>query len=80
MNLIDRLFAGKAVQDLGALWGADGLRVRVLVVERKGAKRVVIKSSGRGHTGYTALNPDSVERLRELLGEAAQVAGGASAR
>jgi hypothetical protein len=81
MNIFDRLFAGKVIQDFGTLdersLGIGKIKHSALLVERYGRLYFVIKTSTwvlfSGGFSYDRFALDDALKIREYIGESEQI-------
>jgi hypothetical protein len=87
MGLLDRIFAGRVIEDFGVLQeenrGIARVRTSALLVDKAGEYRLVLKVSYRaiiaGGVSYTPLRINCLGRLRQCIDKAESLAGESTA-
>lgn len=82
MSIVDRVLVGKVIKDFGVLEaetrGIAKVTKSVLLVERKGERKIVLKSSSKAVFGagvqYVDVKMSSLPKLRLMLDEAEHLA------
>jgi hypothetical protein len=82
MSIWDRIFMGKVIKDFGTLeeksFIIGKVKKSVLLVERRGKLKIAFKWAGFALFGasvsYFDLSTESLPKLRQFLGEAAEIA------